>query len=132
MSGIAFPSSARLVVYRARELQEVDAGPDFVTVHDDGFDVPDAIDRGNSGKGPWVRIPTSSCDRRYRRDVTATWDGQQVYVVNAAEGSAAITFQGDPQWARKHGLTGSQYESWGGSAPIDELTDVSVQEKEIA
>lgn len=132
MSGITFPSSARISVYRGRELKEIISGPDFVTVHDDGLDVPDAIDRGDSGKGPWVRIPKSSCDRRFNRDVTAIWDGQQVHVVSTAEGSAAITFQGDPQWAREHGLTGSQYESWGGFAPVDELTDVSVREREVA
>jgi hypothetical protein len=131
MSEFAFPYSARIVVYRGRELREVGAGPGFVTVQDDGLDVPDAIDRGDSGRGPWVRIPMSSCDRRYRRDVTATWDGQEVYVVDMTVGLAAVTFQGDPQWAREHGLTGSQYESWGGFAPVDELTDVSVREQEI-
>ncbi|MEV7397656.1 hypothetical protein [Aeromicrobium sp. NPDC092404] len=132
MSPTALPSSARICVYRGRELEEIIAGPDFVTVHDDGLDAPDAIDRGDSGKGPWVRLPTSSCDRRYRRDVTAVWDGQQVYVVGTHGSSAAITFQGDPQWARDHGLSGSQHESWGGSAPLDELTGVTVRERDLA
>jgi hypothetical protein len=88
-------SSSSIAVYRGREMKEISSGPDFVTVHDDCLDVPDAIDRGDSGKGPWVRIPTSSCDRRYNRDVTATWDSRRVHVVSTAEGSAAITFQGD-------------------------------------
>ena len=131
MSGNTVPSSARISVYRGRELQEIIAGPDFVTVHDDGLEFPDATERGDSGKGPWVRLPKSSCARRYDRNVTPTWDGQQVHVVSTAEGLAAITFQGNPQWAREHGLTGSQYESWGGFAPIGELTDVSVREREI-
>jgi hypothetical protein len=107
------PVSAHVSVFRGTQYIELTSGADYVKLLDDGRDLPDSIARGDSPKGPWVRIEKSDLDRRYRRVVRATWDGQEVHIT-------------------EHGLSGSQYEAWSGSAPIAELTDIRVTEKDIS
>jgi hypothetical protein len=125
------PVSVRVSVFRGTEYTELTYGDDSVNVLTDGHDLPDAFERGDSPKGPWVRIEVSELERRYRRIVRATWDGQEVHITAAGDAVAYIYFSGSPEWASKHGLDGSQYEGWTGAAPIAELRDIHVIEKDI-
>jgi hypothetical protein len=126
------PVSAHVSVFRGTQYIELTSGADYVKLLDDGRDLPDSIARGDSPKGPWVRIEKSDLDRRYRRVVRATWDGQEVHITGTGDGFAYIYFSGSPEWATEHELSGSQYEAWSGSAPIAELTDIRVTEKDIS
>jgi hypothetical protein len=125
------PVSAHISVFRGTEFVELTSGDDHVTVLTDEHDLPASFERGDSRKGAWVRIEKSALDRRYRRVVRATWDGQEVHITGTGDGVAYIYFSGSPEWASEHGLSGSQYEAWSGSAPIAELTDIHVTEKDI-
>lgn len=127
----AMPVSAHVSVFRGTEYVELTSGADYVKLLTDGHDLSHSFARGDSPKGPWVRIGKSVLDRRFRRTVTATWDGERVPIMGCTGDLAHVAFSGSSVWAHEHGLTGSHYEGWSGSAPVAELTDIHVTEKDI-
>jgi hypothetical protein len=72
--------STSVSVFRGTQYIELTSGADYVKVLDDGRDLPDSFARGDSPKGPWVRIGKSDLDRRFERTVTATWDVERQLV----------------------------------------------------
>ena len=126
--------SAQMAVYRGRDVVEQSVARTTVNLVDDGGEFPDAVDRGEAAGRPpvpWVRVPKAALTRRYRRVVTAMWDGERVEIVARRSGVAHFLYDQSQQWAEQHALAGSRYEGgWRGQAPVDELSDIRITEYE--
>lgn len=123
--------SAQMAVYRGRDLVEYSVARTTVNVVDDGGDFPDAIDRGEAGVPTvaWVQLPKTVLTRRYRRSVTAEWDGEHIAIVARNADVAYFRFNGAQEWALKHALPGSRYDGgWTGEAPVAELSNIQIHQ----
>jgi hypothetical protein len=120
------PVSDDYVVYDGRTLQVAFGVDEGAAVLDDGGPFPDAIRRGDSGRGPWVHIPADAVQRSFRRTAKAVWDGGEIPLLAVAGDEVAFQTR-DPRWAEQHGLEGSQYDGgWRGRAPVAELRNITV------
>lgn len=121
--------STTLVRHQGRDRTVRFVGTAWLAVDDDDA-LPADWERGTGSKGPWVKVPLDHADRYFRRVVTAVWDGQRVHVAAVDDPLVFIHWAGPLAWGTSHGLQGSQHEGWQGWAPIDELTDVHVEERD--
>lgn len=120
--------------YRGTTYPESFYGKDWVAVplgesSEDAF--PDAIEFGDSGKGPWVKLPKVAATRRWSETVHAVWRGAEVTVISEVSPSEVMLyFVGSPKVAEELGMDGSQFDGWTVRAPVAEVKVVDVEVRE--
>ena len=92
---------------------------------------PDEVARDRRPEPRWVKIPNRALDRLADVQVRGTWRGQSVSIMKVEGHRAALYFIGSPVFAEANGMTGDQYNGWGAWVPLDELSDVHEEIKEL-
>ena len=82
--------------------------------------------------GNQVKVLTSALDRLVSRRVFGSWRGGEISVEGVSNDSRAWYYtNAGPSWDAANGAEGSQHDGWRGRAPLSELTDVRVEEKDL-
>lgn len=125
--------------YRGRRLPELFVGADWVAVPASAEDVraggfPDALATGESHRlGPWVKLPRSTLDREVKVTVWVTWQGERCSVAKVDGDEALLYYDGrNPERAAELGMEGSNYMGWSITAPVAELEQVDIEERQFA
>jgi hypothetical protein len=143
MTTVGVPAGATVFGYRGGLYEAPILGDGWVGLSPNpGEEVaerfPDAIEVGeNAAVGNWVKVPRSTLESAFRREVTARWQGVPVEVVQAIRtgpraGRMLVGYRGDSgAEAASTGFQGSDYGGWEASVEPSELSEVNVEMIEI-
>lgn len=122
------------LVYRGEVLPVLFAGEGWLAVSTppDTERFPDAVEFGRNSRGDWAKLPIEALDRRFRRRVEATWQGEPVTVVGpVVDGTVVLNYMRSPEFAKQAGMQGDQYNYWSIRVPVSELVVTDVVDEEV-
>ena len=95
---------------------------------------PEALEFSSDPDDPWVMLPTSAFDARYKRTVSGRWHGAPISVGAMIKrglnrGLVTIYYEGDsPDEAIAAGLRGDQRDGWSAVIAPSEIDEITVTE----
>lgn len=130
---MALPTPGTFAVCESTTYPVAASGPDWLNLRLPGRDahVPAHLAEGEDREGrAWVKVPKTSIERYFKVVVTVAWQGED-FGLTKVSGDEAEILGGSPTVAARLGLEGDQYNGFHATVPVEELSVVDVQEREI-